>query len=196
MPRRSRATTDDLTSVSIHTLSRSRKLILGRYTQGFLLGNDSPRFSAFLGYDGIGWIEVGTRRWSIGKQEIRRGGFRLVCRGSNGKAHLSLFISRDGTVGSASELRLIYTTQRMRKAKRVLHRRGKLLRRLVGRPVSLEWVKAHPDYHPTKPYGMSRKRYRRLVNEGIYYRRKRMPRRLSREQKGVDDIEAIRRIFS
>jgi len=71
----------------------------------------------------------------------------------------------------------------------------KLLRRLEGKPYSWEWVRAHPDYTPKKPHGMSRKRFRRLVNGGIYYVRKRTPTMLNRKQTGVDDIEFMKRVF-
>src|SRR5438105_1919856 len=125
MPPRSRTTTDDLPRVSIPSLHRSGKLRLGRSTTGFLLDKESPRFFAFLGHNGIGWIEVGSQRWSVEGRNLRHGGFRLYCRGGNGRCHLNLFITGDGRVGTASELGLTWATKRLSKTNRALYRRRK-----------------------------------------------------------------------
>ena len=196
MPRlRTRITTDDVLKVPVQSLYRRGKLKAGQFSEGPLLDRTSPRFTALLGYDGVGWIEVGSRRWTIEKRSLRQGGFRLSCRGSNGRRHLNLFITQDGSVGTASQLGLIWTTKRLTKSNRALCRRRKLLRRLEGKPYSWEWIKTHPDYTPKRPHGMSKKRFRRLVNDGVYYRRKRIPKTLSRARSGRDDIQAINRIF-
>src|ERR1051326_6095793 len=134
MPPRTRISVEDIgcRKIPIQTLFSRRKLRLGEYTDGFLLDDRGPRFSAFLGCDGCGWIQVGRGRWLIERRYLTRGGFRFDLRASNGQRHTNLFIVGD-RVGTVSELGLTWNSKRMTKAKRAVNRRGKLLRVIEGR---------------------------------------------------------------
>ncbi len=184
MPPRSRTLIEDTRKTRIQSLYNSGKMRAGQTTSGHLLGRDSPRFTAFLGANSYGWLQIGNQKWAIesrGMQRISRktrlpiiGGIRLYLISSNNRRHSNLFLTTDNRVGTVSELGLIWKTKRLRKSNRALNRRRKLLQLLRANPGDLDWVKQHPDYPMKKPYGMSRKRFRRLVRDGVYYIRKRL----------------------
>jgi len=184
MPPRSRTLIEDTRKTRIQSLYNSGKIRVGQTTSGHLLGRDSPRFTAFLGANSYGWLQIGNQKWAIesrGMQRISRktrlpiiGGIRLYLISSNNRRHSNLFLTTDNRVGTVSELGLIWKTKRLRKSNRALNRRRKLLQLLRANPGDLDWVKQHPDYPMKKPYGMSRKRFRRLVRDGVYYIRKRL----------------------
>jgi len=184
MPPRTRTLIEDTRKIRIQSLYNSGKIRVGQTTSGHLLGRDSPRFTAFLGANSYGWLQIGNQKWAIesrGMQRISRktrlpiiGGIRLYLISSNNRRHSNLFLTTDNRVGTVSELGLIWKTKRLRKSNRALNRRRKLLQLLRANPGDLDWVKQHPDYPMKKPYGMSRKRFRRLVRDGVYYIRKRL----------------------
>jgi len=184
MPPRTRTLIEDTRKIRIQALYNSGKMRAGQTTSGHLLGRDSPRFTAFLGANSYGWLQIGNQKWAIesrGMQRISRktrqpiiGGIRLYLISSNNRRHSNLFLTADNRVGTVSELGLIWKTKRLRKSNRALNRRRKLLQLLRANPGDLDWVKQHPDYPMKKPYGMSRKRFRRLVRDGVYYIRKRL----------------------
>ncbi len=184
MPPRTRTLIEDARKIRIQSLYNSGKIRVGQTTSGHLLGRDSPRFTAFLGANSYGWLQIGNQKWALesrGMQRISRktrqpiiGGIRLYVIASNDRRHSNLFLTTDNRVGTVSELGLIWKTKRLRKSNRALNRRRKLLQLLRANPGDLDWVKQHPDYPMKKPYGMSRKRFRRLVRDGVYYIRKRL----------------------
>ncbi len=184
MPPRTRTLIEDTRKIRIQALYNSGKMRAGQTTSGHLLGRDSPRFTAFLGANSYGWLQIGNQKWAIesrGMQRISRktrlpiiGGIRLYLISSNNRRHSNLFLTTDNRVGTVSELGLIWKTKRLRKSNRALNRRRKLLQLLRANPGDLDWVKQHPDYPMKKPYGMSRKRFVRLIRDGVYYIRKRL----------------------
>jgi hypothetical protein len=102
------------------------------------------------------------------------GGIRLYLIASNNRRHSNLFLTADNRVGTVSELGLIWKTKRLGKSNRALNRRRKLLQLLRANPGDLDWVKQHPNYPMKKPHGMSRKRFLRLIRDGVFYPRKRL----------------------
>ena len=184
MPPRTRTLIEDTRKIRIQSLYNSGKITIGQTTSGHLLGKEGPRFTAFLGGNSYGWLQIGTQKWALESRQMQRisrrtrqpiiGGIRLYLISSNNRRHSNLFLTTDNRVGTVSELGLIWKTKRLRKSNRALNRRRKLLQLLRANPGDLDWVKQHPDYPMKKPYGMSRKRFRRLVRDGVYYIRKRL----------------------
>lgn len=185
MPPRSRTIIEDTRKIRIQSLYSSGKIKAGQTTSGHLLGKESPRFTAFLGSNSYGWLQVGNQKWALESREMQRisrktrqpimmGAVRLYLIGSNNRRHSNLFLTVDNRIGTVSELGLSWKTKRLSKSNRAVNRRRRLLRYLRANPGDLDWVKQHPDYPLKKPYGMARKRFRRLIRDGVYYIRKRL----------------------
>jgi hypothetical protein len=121
------------------------------------------------------------------------GGIRLYLISSNNQRHSNLFLTTDNRVGTVNELGLIWKTKRLRKSNRALNRRRKLLQLLRANPGDLDWVKQHPDHPMKKPYGMSRKRFVRLIRDGVFYPRKRLLNKDREVQQ--QDLNTLRTVF-
>jgi hypothetical protein len=184
MPPRSRTLIEDARKIRIQSLYNSGKIKVGQTTSGHLLAKEGPRFTAFLGGNSYGWLQIGNQKWALESRQMHRisrktrqpiiGGIRLYLISSNDRRHSNLFLTADNRVGTVGELGLIWKTKRLSKSKRALNRRRKLLRLLRANPGDLDWVKQHPDYPIERPRGMSRKRFTRLIRDGVFYPRKRL----------------------
>src|SRR5437588_6176844 len=108
MPAKSRTTIDEALKIPLRLLYQLGRIRPGEYTSGFLVDHCSPRFSAYLGNDLRGHIQVGARRWNIDRKQLAQGGFQLFVIGSNGKRHLNLYLTNDNRVGTKTELGFIW----------------------------------------------------------------------------------------
>jgi hypothetical protein len=203
MPPRSRTLIEDTRKIRIQSLYNSGKIKIGQTISGYLLGRDSPQFTAFLGANSYGWLQIGNQKWALESRRMHRisrktrlpiiGGIRLYLISSNNRRHSNLFLTADNSVGTASELGLIWKTKRLRKSNRVLYRRRKLLQLLRANPGDLDWIKQHPNFPMKKPRGMSRKRFMRLIRDGVYYVRKRLLNKDREVQQ--QDLNNLRTVF-
>jgi hypothetical protein len=104
---------------------------------------------------------VGADPPHISSSEVE--GARWYLRDRTGKRVTSLFMTPDGRLGSRTELRLRYTSQRLwTDKKQRAWQRMKVVERLEG-PASFSWVVDHPDYVSRKKRLMSATTYRKLM---------------------------------
>jgi hypothetical protein len=121
------------------------------------------------------WIEfAGILRFPLSSWEVLDGiTDRWAVRDGDGRRYTRIYLLQDRRFGTRYSLGLAYRVENMTRKQRALKRRHKLIERIEGGKVDVNYVEKQPlDYVPKRRKNKRSREYGLLMREGKYHRLK------------------------